>query len=158
MSALVIATIAITAYILIVLHTFKANAGVMFLAACAGLILLNSIDPTVITTAGAIVPSEGEAYVRLTVVLLSILFAAMMFRKSIQGSHVILHGFVGVVLALVLILILPETTGVSWLIDASRESIWQDVDNFRSLIVAGGFGLSLIAVLTTTRKHPRRKH
>src|SRR6056297_2640011 len=126
MSSLIIAGIILLGFTISLLWFFKANVGVMFLAACSGLVLLSSIDPVVITTAGSVVPSEGEAYVRLSVVLLSVVFAAMMFRNSVHGSKLLLHGMIAALLALVLLLVLPETTGVSWLVDATREPLWQD--------------------------------
>jgi hypothetical protein len=158
MSSILLASAILLAYVLSLMLFFKANAGVMFLAACTGIVLLSTIDPTVITIAGTIVPSDGEAYVRLSVVLLSVLFAAMMFRKSVQGPQIALHAGIGGLLSVALVLILPETTGVSWLLDATKQSLWQDVDKFRSLIVASGFALSLVAVLTTKKPHKKSKH
>ena len=61
---------------LFLLFFFKANAGVLFFAACAGIVLLESLDPTVVTTASAVLPGEGEAYIRLAVVMLSVIFSA----------------------------------------------------------------------------------
>ena len=53
---------------LLLLFVFKANAGILFLAACAGLVLLQTLDPTVVTTAGAVIPGDGESVIRLLVV------------------------------------------------------------------------------------------
>ncbi len=160
MSALLIPFLALVGFIGALLWFFKANVGVMFLAACSGLVLLSSIDPVVITTAGSVVPSEGEAYVRLSVVLLSIVFASMMFRNAVQGTKFLLHGLIALLLSVVLLLVLPETTGVSWLVAATEQQEWQDLNEFRSLILASGFALSLIAVLTTQKKthHKKSKH
>jgi hypothetical protein len=142
---------------LLLLLIFKTNAGVMFLAACAGLVLLSSLDPVVVTTAAAFVPQEGEAYVRLLVVLLSIVFSAMMFKNSVHGSKIFLHALLVVVTALMLWLLLPSATGVSWLLDNSKESIWQNVNDYRTLIVASGFSLSLLVVLMKSGHHSGHK-
>ena len=159
MSSLLVASLFLLGFTGSLLWFFKANVGIMFLAACSGLVLLSSIDPVVITTAGSVVPSEGEAYVRLSVVLLSVVFASMMFRNSVHGSKLVLHGLIAALLALVLLLVLPETTGVSWLVEATNEELWQDINEFRSLILASGFALSLVAVLTTQKKpHKKSKH
>lgn len=137
----------------------KSNAGIMFLAACAGLILLESLDPTVVTTAGAIVPGEGEAFVRLAVVLLSVIFSGVMFRHSISASQVPLHIFIALLIGVTLALILPASTGVSWLLDTTRESLWQDVNDYRTLVIAGSFSLSLLAILLAKpAKHEKGKH
>ena len=156
MSSLLIAAFILTALTLFLIIFFKTNAGVMFLAACTGFVLLGSIDPTVITAAGAVVPSEGEAYIRLTVVLLSMIFAALLFKNTVKGMHLVFHIGIGLVLSLVLVLMLPETTGVSWLLDYVTDPVWSDVNEFRSLIIAAGFGMSLIAIMTTTKKVHRK--
>lgn len=144
---------------LFLLFFFKSNAGILFLASCAGIVLLESLDPTVVTTAGAIVPGEGEAYVRLVVVLLSIVFAAMMFRNSVKSSQLPLHVVLVVVTAAMLWLIIPSATGVSWLLSSVKEPIWQDVNEFRTLVVATGFSLGLVAVLAKSSGHEKKgKH
>ncbi len=159
MSSLVLSAALLLGMPLFLLLYFKANAGVMFLAACAGLVLLSSLDPVVVSTAGAFVPKEGEAYVRLAVVLLSIIFAAMMFKHSVKTSQLYLHVLLAVVTAVMLWLLLPSVTGVSWLLDNSKEDLWQMVNDYRTLIVAAGFSLSLLAVLTKSSHHGgRAKH
>lgn len=141
---------------LAILIMFRANAGIMFLAACTGIVLLNNLDDVVVTTAGAVVPGEGEAYVRLTVVLLSLAFAGMVFRNTVKGSALFLHGLIVLLIGVTLWLTMPEATGISWLTDVLDESWWQDVNNYRALIITAGFSLSLVAVLTGRSKH--KKH
>lgn len=141
---------------MLMLIMFRANAGIMFLAACTGLVLLNNLDDAVVTTAGAVVPGEGEAYVRLAVVLLTLAFAGLMFRDTVKGSSTILHGLIVIFIGATLWLTMPEATGVSWLANSLDKSWWQDVNNFRALIITAGFALSLVAVLTGRSKH--KKH
>lgn len=145
---------------LLMLFVFKANVGIMFLSACAGLVLLSSLDPVVVTTAGAVVPGEGEAYIRLAVVMLSIVFAGLIFRGTTSGSAIALNSFVAVILAIMLWLTLPEVTGVSWLIKSVGNDYWKDINNYRTLVVALGFSLSLLAVLFGHKKphHKKGKH
>lgn len=140
----------------LMLIMFKANAGIMFLAACAGLVLLNNLDDAVVTTAGAVVPGEGEAYVRLAVVLLTLAFAGLVFRNTVKGSSLFVHGLIVVLIGATLWLNMPEATGVSWLADSIGESWWQEANNYRALIITAGFALSLVAVLTGHSKH--KKH
>ncbi len=145
---------------LALLIIYKSNAGVMFLAACAGLVLLSSLDDAVVTTAGSVVPGEGEAYVRLSVVLLSIFFAALMFRHTVHGTKLFLHGAIVILLAGMLWVTVPGVTGLSWLQESSDLNFWLDLYSFRSIIIALGFSLSLIAVLTSRHKskHKSKKH
>lgn len=141
------------------LVTFKSNTGIMFLASCAGLVLLNNLDPVVVTAAGAVIPGEGEAYVRLAVVLLSIVFAGLVFRGTTKGSAMPLSVLIAIILSLTLWMTLPEATGVSWLVNSTSSQYWRDMDSFRALIISAGFALSLIAVLTGKPKHnSKSKH
>lgn len=144
---------------LLMLFLFKSNSGIMFLSACAGLVLLGSLDPVVVTTAGAIVPGEGEAYIRLAVVMLSIVFAGLVFRGTTSGSSFVINTFLALILAVMLWLSVPAVIGVSWLTESSSNNYWKDVNNFRTLIIALGFALSLIVVLLGHKKpHKKSKH
>ena len=144
---------------LFLLFFFKANAGVLFFAACAGIVLLESLDPTVVTTASAVLPGEGEAYIRLAVVMLSVIFSAMIFRHSMKSSQLPLSIFVVLMTSAMLWLILPEATGLSWFIQTTKQQVWLDLYEFKTLVVATGFSLSLIAVLAKSSGHEKKsKH
>ncbi len=132
---------------------FRSNAAIMFLSACAGIVLLDSLDATVVATAAAVVPGEGEAYIRLAVVLLSVAFAALMFRGTIHKlSGYFLHGILVTLTAVLLWAALPSLSGVSWLLESATQPIWEYVDDFRAIVVALGLALSLVVALRT--KHP----
>ncbi len=159
MTTLLISAFILTALPLTLLVFLNTNAGIMFLASCAGLVLLESLDPTVVTTAGAIVPGEGEAFVRLAVVLLSLVFAAVMFRNSISKAQLPVHTLIVLLLGAILTILLPSATGVTWLLDTSKESLWQNVNDYRTLLIASGFALSLLAILLAKpAKHGKEKH
>ena len=157
MMPLIVSGLSLIGFTLFLLVFFKANAGILFLSACAGVILLQSLDPVVISAAGAVLPSEGEAYVKLLVVLLSMLFAAMMFRHSVKPSQLAIHGLLAVVTGLLLWLLLPSTTGLSWLRSAVREDIWQTLKSYETLVVSLGFCLSLVVVLLSKGSHGHAK-
>ena len=140
---------------LAMLVMLKANAGIMFLAMCAGLVLLQSLDDVVVTTAGSVVPGEGEAYVRLAVVLLSIVFASLIFRETVRGGIFALHVLIVLLIGVTLWLTLPAVTGMSWLSESAASDMWIEVNNYRSLIITAGFALSLVAVLMNHARHKR---
>lgn len=127
---------------------FKSNAAVMFFAACAGVVLLTTLDPTVVATAASVVPGEGEAYIRLAVVVASVAFAALLLRGSVhKPAEYMLHGLLVIVLAATLWAIMPELTNISWLEESTRQSTWEYVDDFKALVVAVGLSLSLLLLL-----------
>lgn len=129
---------------------FKSNAAIMFLAACAGLVLLDSLDPTVVTTAASVIPGESEAYIRLAVVLLSIAFSALLMRGSVRKVvEYLLHGLLIIILSALLWARLPSLSAVPWLIDSTDQDVWGYIDDFKALIVAAGLSLSLLVVLRT---------
>lgn len=144
---------------LAILFFFKSNGGILFLAACAGIVLLNSLDPVVVTAAGAIVPGEGEAYIRLLVVMLSMLFSGLVFRNTVKGSAIFLSVLIVFVTSLMLWVTMPEATGVSWLIESIDLEIWARMKDFSTLIIAAGLGLSLVSILLgQKREHKKSKH
>lgn len=139
---------------------FKSNIGIMFLAACTGIVLLGSLDQAVVTAAGSVVPGEGEAYVRLAVVVAAMCFAGFIFRGKVKGTMLPLNAIICLLLSLTLWLTLPAVTGVSWLTDGSTTEPWQQLNDFETLIIASGFLLSLISILLTRphEKHKKSKH
>jgi hypothetical protein len=146
-------------YPLFLLFFFKSNAGMLFLATCAGLVLLGTLDPTVVTTAGAIVPGEGEAYVRLSVVVFTMTFTAMIYQKTIKSAQLPVHVVQILLLAAMLLLLLPSATGISWLVGMLDSQVWQQADDFKTLIVSAGFSLSLVLVLLHNKHHSKKgKH
>jgi hypothetical protein len=154
---LVLSISLIPVIVLTTIIVFKTNASIMFLAGCAGLVLLSSLDPVVVSTAGSVLPSEGEGYVRLAVVLLSVVFAGALNKQSVHGVKLVPHVLVGLLLSVLLLLVLPETTGLSWLQTLASQSLWQDIKEFQALVVAIGFSLSLI-LLKQKAHHPHKKH
>jgi hypothetical protein len=60
-------------------------------------------------------------------------------------------------MAVMLWVTLPSATGVSWLIDGIDNEYWKVINDFRTLVVATGFALSLLAVLFGHKK-PHGKH
>lgn len=153
MSALIISGIVLLGIPLFLVGFLKANAGMLFFAACAGLVLLESLDPAVASTAGALIPAEGESYIRIGVVMLPIAFGALMTRDTVKSSRLPGHLVLTVITALMLWLMLPKASGVSWLIESATEPMWNDVDAFKTLLIAIGFVASLVATM-----HPHAKH
>lgn len=159
MISIVISLLLLVGIPFILLVIFKASAGIMFLAACAGIVLLQSLDPAVVTTASSIVPlQDADAYIRLSVVVLSIVFAAMMFKNTVKTGHLPFGVFVVLTLGTMLWLLLPESTGISWLVETTEQNLWQDVQEFETLIVATGFSLSLFEIMMMRRhaKHAKK--
>ena len=159
MTSVIISVLLLAGVPLLLLILLKASAGIMFLAACAGVVLLDSLDPAVVTTASAIVPvQDADSYIRLAVVLLSVVFAAMMFKNTVSTGHMLYSIFVVLTLGSMLWLLLPESSGVSWLLESTQQSVWQDTNSFKTLIIASGFSLSLIDILFVRRyaKHAKK--
>ena len=136
----------------------KANGGIMFFAGCAAIVLLNSLDTTFVAAAGSVVPGEGEATVRILVVMATILFAALSFRGSVRGVRFISNGLVVILLAALLWIELPPVVGASWLVDTMQERAWQITQDFQTVITAAGLGMSLLVVMTKDHKHRKSKH
>lgn len=137
----------------------RSNIGMMFLSACSGIVLLSTLDVAVVSAAGSILPGEGEAYVRLAVVIVSAALTGLFFKASHGFWSGLLNGFIAVMLGLTLWLILPNATGLSWLIESQDSSLWQNFADFQTVIIALGFGLSLVSVLqlSNAKKHKKSK-
>jgi len=135
----------------------KTNAGLLFFASTAGLVLLSTLDSTVLATAGSVLPGVGEAYVRLAVVVATLALTAVFFAEKVHGSTALaLHSVIAVLIGFMLWMLLPEATGVSWLVDGVDNQYWQDMNRFSTLIIAATFGLSVMTVLPP-RNHARAK-
>lgn len=142
---------------LAVLILLRANFGMVFLATCAGLVLIGNIDGAAVTAAGSLIPGEGEAYVKLAVTALTILSAGLIFRDMVAGRGIALHCGIMLLLSAMLWLILPAESGMSWLLDTTDTELWRLLSNFKTLIITAGFGLSLLAIANRQGKPKRKK-
>ena len=144
MSDLIIAVLVVGVVPLLTLFLIKANMAVVFFAACAGLVLLDGLDPAVVSTSGALIPGPGESYIRISVVMAAILISSFLFRRSSHklGGHLV-HGLLTVLIALMLLAVLPGATGVPLLVAATDTPIWQVINDYETVIVSVGFTLSL---------------
>jgi len=136
----------------------KANAGIMFLAGCAGIVLLATLDNAFVATAGAVVPGEGEATIRLAVVMFTIVLAGLSFKGSVRGLRFVSNGLVVLLLAAMLWLQLPPVVGASWLVDTMQERAWEITQDFQTVIIASGLAISLLVVMTKDHKPKKSKH
>ena len=136
----------------------KTNAGLLFFAATAGIVLLSTLDSSVIATAGSVLPGVGEAYVRLAVVIATLALTAVFFAEKVHGTtSLVLHSVISVLIGVMLWLLLPEATGVTWLVDGIDNEYWQDINRYSTLIIAVTFGLSVLTVLPPHNKRSKRR-
>lgn len=137
----------------------RANAGIMFFAACTGIVLLNSLDVTFVAAAGSVVPGDGESIVRLLVVLGAVFISALAFRHTVKGGALLFHIVLAGLLGATLWLELPALTGASWLLTTISERSWEILDAFQSPIIATGLALSLVLLLSKDHKYKKKsKH
>lgn len=155
MESVIVAAIVVLTPVLLA-QFMRANAGAMFLSACGGIVLLSTLDPVLVTTAGAIIPAEGEAIVRVLVVVATIVIASVLFRDTVVGMRSALNVVTGLLLGFLLLTQLPALTGLGVLIDIVNESWWRQIDDYSSLIVVAGLLVSLSMVLL--KKHSHKKH
>lgn len=144
-------------YPTLLLWAFKSHAGVIFFAACAGLVTVGTLDVAVVAAAGAVVPFEGEAYVRLMVVLMTIGLGALLSKNSVQKNGYVVHAILSLLVGCMLWILLPSATGVSWLVSGVDNDYWLVADSFKTLVIAGSFSLSLILIPTKKQKHGKKK-
>lgn len=130
----------------------------MFLAGCAGVVLLSTLDVAFVATASAVLPTrDGEAIVRLGVVMLAIAFSGIVSKSSVKGVKMVISLILVILLALMLWQQLPSVVGASWLIEATKDPMWRTVNSYQTLIVASGLMLSLFMIIPK-QKHKKSKH
>lgn len=158
MESIIVASVVVLSPV-ILSQVMRANAGAMFLSACGGIVLLSTLDPVLVTTAGAVFPTEGESIVRLLVIVATIVIAALLFKNSIDGWHkTLLNSSIALLLGLLLLLQLPILTGMGALLSLLRESWWQDIALYDSAIVVVGLGLGLTSVIVKHHSRHKSKH
>ncbi len=132
----------------------------MFLAGCAGVVLLGTLDDAFVVTASAVLPiKDSEAVVRLSVVMLAIAFSGIVFKSSIKGFKQVVNWILVILLALMLWQQLPSVVGADWLVAATKDSWWGVINDYQTLIVATGLLLSLFMIMPKEKeKHKKSKH
>jgi hypothetical protein len=145
------------AFPVFLLYAFRAHAGVLFFAACAGLVTVGTLDVAVVAAAGSAVPREGEAYVRLTVIMFTMIFGALWSNHYSGKSGKFLHLVIALLVGVMLWLLAPPSSGVSWLVDGVTNRSWEIVNSFRTLIIAVAFSLSLLTIPKKKPAHSKKK-
>ena len=143
---------------LLLVLIYRTNAGVMFLAACAGLVLLGSMDPAVVSAAGSVLSDSSEGYIRLGIVMVPIIFSALLFKHSTRTAQLPLQIIICLFIAMMLLLILPKQTGLPWLLSTAEHPVWQDIEEFLTILVAFGIALSLLAVMLRGHTSKKGRH
>ncbi len=136
----------------------RANAGAMFLATCSAMVLLGTLDPSLVGSAGSAFPSEGEAIVRTLVIVVALLYATIMFRRSVHGLKMFLNIVCSILLGAMLASELPRLTGLSLFIPFVGETWWQQLNSYNSIIVLSGLALSLYLIYHRPTKKEKKKH
>ncbi len=130
----------------------------MFLSGCAGIVLLSTLDNAFVSTAGAVVPgNDGDSIVRLGVVILSVVFSGVFFKKASKGINLFLSIILVFLLAIMFWQQLPYLVGASWLLDTVDTQYWRQVNDYQTLVVASGLLLSLFAVMSKVKHKKSHK-
>lgn len=151
--------VALIALFLVPVVVFKANSAILFLSACAGLVILNSLEPSIVTTAGSIIPFEGESVFRLLVILLPVVFASLVFHGTIKATAMMLHILLSMVSGFCLWVILPKLVSINFVSELTNYEPWQDAVEFTALGLSVALLLSLtILSITKNARHDKKHH
>lgn len=152
-----IAVIAIITFSLVLLRT---NSGVVFLAVCAGSVLLNAFgkDTNLLANSFGSTVSVSTNALQAAFVLMPGVVSALLLRKRVPKSRILLAVIPAFCTAVVgLTLVYPFLSGSfqNTLVDSKG---WSLIAQFYELVVIVGIVSSLTIITFTIPKHHQDKH
>ncbi len=135
----------------------RANAGAMFLASSAGIVLLGTLNTNQVDK--MLLNGDNRSFLPAVVLMGLILYSALIFRKTIRGWRSIFNLAVAFLLSLMLMLQLPLLTGFTALFRFQNYFWWQRAALYDFLIIAIGLIFSLLLLLLGGRRSANfKKH
>lgn len=157
---MIYALIALIAFVSLVLILLRTNTGVVFLAVCAGSVLLGAFGKDTDLLAhsfGTSVPVSTNA-LQAALVLLPGIISAVLLRKRVPKSKAFLALLPALCTSVVgLTLVYPFLSG-SFQDTLTASKGWTLIAQFYELIVVVGIVTSLIVIAFTIPKHHHDKH
>jgi hypothetical protein len=145
---------------LILAFVLRVNAGILFLALCAGSVLSEFVASDAIQIVNSIFPKSGDitaSVVQLVLILLPAALTILFMRRSMTGTKTFINilpaAAAGLLTALLVVPVLPG--GVRHNITSSQT--WTIMQQFQSLIIGAGAFVSLLVLWSTKPKHDKDK-
>lgn len=154
-NALIIAAVAVPALLLVLLRT---NAAIVFLSLCAGALLVQfvGLEADLVGTVMAN-NSAVSQYSRLILLLLPVVLAIFMTRKTAPQSKVVFNALAAIAVGLVgALLVVPLLPGGAQQTITGTEG-WKLLENSREFVVAASVGVSLLAMWIMLPRHKDKK-
>lgn len=135
----------------------RTSAAILYFCVTSAVLLQRFIDQDAATAANSLLPDTGVDYMALTVLIVPIAITAFLFRKTVKAHLLPLHLVVATCAGLTVSLVASSFFPASTVAAYEDSEIWHDIANFQTIIVGGGFLLSVIC-LSLSKPHDRRKH
>ena len=157
---MIYALIALITLVTVLLILIRTNTGVVFLAVCAGSVLLAAAGKDTDLLANSIGPGMrvSSNIIEAIVVLLPGIVSAIMLRKRVSHTKMfvaVVPAFCAAVVGLTLVY--PFLSG-SFQMTLSASKGWSLVAQYYELVVVIGIITSLITIALTTPKHHKDGH
>lgn len=137
---------------LVLAFVLRVNAGILFLALCAGSVLSEFVASDIIQIVNSFFPKSGnltDSIVNLTLILLPAALTILFMRRSMSGTKTIINivpaAAAGLLTALLVVPVLPG--GVQH--NVTTNQIWTLFQQFQSLIIGAGATVSLLVLWST---------
>ena len=145
---------------LLLTFVLRVNAGVIFLALCAGSVISQFVSNDVVQIVNSILPRSGDttgSVIQLLLLLLPAGLTILFMRRSITGAKTLINilpaAGSGLLTALLAVPLL--SAGTRYNIMASQA--WSVLQQFQSLIIGAGAFVSLLVLWSSKPKHGKDK-
>ncbi|MGZ6005118.1 MAG: hypothetical protein ACXWLH_03115 [Candidatus Saccharimonadales bacterium] len=145
---------------LILSFVLRVNAGILFLALCAGSVVSQFVSSDAVQLVNSFFPRSGDMTASVTQLVFLLLPAALtilFMRRSITGAKSMVNllpaAASGLLTALLAVPLLPA--GTRYGITGSQA--WSVLQQFQSLIIGAGAFVSLLVLWGTKPKHDKKK-
>jgi hypothetical protein len=146
---------------LLLSFAFRVNAGVIFLALCAGSVLSQFVADDTNQLASSFFARTNQnivtSAVQITLLLLPAVLTMLFMRNSMKGTKILMNlipaAAAGLLTALLVVPLLPPGTRYA----VTGSEVWSTLQNFQSVIIGAGVFVSLLMLWSSKPKHDKHK-
>lgn len=140
----------------------RVNAGILFLALCAGSVLSQFVGNDAVQLVDSFFPrSNGDitgSITQLILLLLPAVLTIVFMRRSITGSKTLINLLPAVASGLLTALLTVPLLSPGIRFNIMTSEAWDILQQFQSLIIGAGAFVSLLVLWGSKPKHDKKKH
>lgn len=136
----------------------KTSGAILFFCVASAVLLQKFVDEDAAQIANSLLPDNGIDYLALAVLIVPLAVATFVFRGTVKTHMLLLHVVVAILSGLTLSLVASSFFPTGIVSAYEKTDIWKQISDYQTIIVGGGFLLSVACLAFTKPRDKHKKH